>query len=99
MRAHRLHIAADFRRIVHALDHGEVAQYGEGDDVFIAQARAEVVGAGNERQQRGLRADFCDVCPRAGGGGRGDCRPRRGNQRADAGRNQRGVGCRCLHHF
>jgi len=53
MRAHRLHIAADFRRIVHALDHGEVAQYGEGDDVFIAQARAEVVGAGNERQQRG----------------------------------------------
>ena len=53
MRAHRLHIAADFRRIVHALDHGEVAQYGEGDDVFIAQAHAEVVGAGNERQQRG----------------------------------------------
>ena len=53
MRAHRLHIAADFRRIVHALDHGEVAQYGEGDDVFITQARAEVVGGGDERYQRG----------------------------------------------
>lgn len=37
---------------MHALDHGEVAQQREGDDVFITQARTEVVGRADERHQR-----------------------------------------------
>ena len=51
--AHHFHVAAYFWRVIDALDHGEIAQQREGDDVFVAEARAEVVRRGDERQQRG----------------------------------------------